>query len=289
MANLPPSGRFDHRVIEAAPGETVFQGVPAGIEWTRDIVYRQIGQRRLHLDIWRPEEAPTPLPAVLWICGGGWMNMHWRGAYRVSAWLAGHGFAVLSAEYRCSGEAVFPACIEDLATAVQFVRRSAGEFCIHPERIGAWGDSAGGHLAALLGVRAGDSELRAAPELQEVSPAVSAICCFYPPTDLAAMEEVDGVQQLLGAPAAELPEAYKAASPIFHVNRHSPPHLLVHGTADRIVPFDQSARYAEVLAAAGVEVSLLELPRVGHDGRTAYGNGQIKQLVVEFFRRHLGR
>ncbi|MFW5841105.1 MAG: hypothetical protein ACOCZE_11035, partial [Planctomycetota bacterium] len=115
MANLPPSGRFDHRVIEAAPGETVFQGVPAGIEWTRDIVYRQIGQRRLHLDIWRPEEAPTPLPAVLWICGGGWMNMHWRGAYRVSAWLAGHGFAVLSAEYRCSGEAGFPACIEDLA------------------------------------------------------------------------------------------------------------------------------------------------------------------------------
>jgi acetyl esterase/lipase len=289
MSRPAPWNAWNHWVIESACAPHRNQGVPPGIARIRDVEFRRIGDRPLRLEVWRPEDPEQVVPAILWICGGGWRNMDPRGAHTVSAWLAGEGYAIIGVEYRCSGEAVFPACIEDIQAGLDHVRAHAGQLGIDPERIGVWGDSAGGHLAALLGVTADWDQRDQAGPLQDVRPSVRAVCAFYPPVDLAAMAELDLVQELIGGSLQQRPEAYRLASPICHVGPDSPPHLLAHGTADEIVPFDQSVRYAAALRQAGVEVSLVELPGIGHDGRTLHGCGQLKRIVSRFFARHLSR
>ena len=273
--------------IDSPTVETRHQGIPPGIQWMRDLVYKHVGARDLKLDIWLPEARPAPVPAIVWICGGGWRAMNRLGVYTVSGWLAGDGYAIVGVEYRCSGEAIFPACIDDLKAAVRYLRANAAVCGIDPDRIGVWGDSAGGHLAELLGVSSGCDALEREGGDRGQSSAVSPVCAFYPPADLAAMDELEIVRQVMGGSAAELPEAYRLASPIHHVGPGSPPHLIAHGTDDEIVPFEQSTQYVAALEGAGVEVTMVELPGVRHDGHVLYGCLQLKEQVREFFRRHL--
>lgn len=280
----------EHIVLANCTVRHRWQGTPAGIQIIRDLEFKRAGEKPLRMDIWMPEAPAAPVPVILWICGGGWRGMHRRGVATVAAWLCAHGFALAGVDYRVSGEARFPACIEDLKAAVRWLRAHAGVHTLDPDRIGVWGDSAGGHLAELLGVTAGVKELqREGPHLDQSS-AVAAVCAFYPPADLRTMAQTDFVQELIGWPLQDNFRAvWDLASPITHVRPGLPPHLLVHGTADEIVPFEQSTRYAAALRQAGVPCTLVELTGVKHDGAAVYGAEEVKTLVAAFFKRHLGK
>ena len=177
--------------------------------------------------------------------GGGWLRgdrsmvspqfASWRPG--PLARLAADGFAVASVDYRLSGEARFPAQLEDVSAAVDWLTGQAAEYGFDPSRIVLWGESAGAHLAALLGLQSTGSRVRGVVD-------------WYGPADLLALDEQVGAAgaltddpldsreaRLLGAPVAAVPELARAASPIGHVRAGAPPFLIAHGTADRLVPF----------------------------------------------------
>jgi acetyl esterase/lipase len=210
---------------------------------------------------------------VVFLHGGGW-RLGSRGA--VGPMYAGQdpspfermaqaGIAVASADYRLSGEAVWPAQLHDAKAAVRWLRARADELGVDPDRIAAWGESAGGHLAALLGLTAGDPALEGDVGITGPSSAVVTVAAWYAPSDLVRFVDDTGGDpadattreaQLLGGTTASRPGAAAQASPLTHVSPDAPPFLLLHGAADRFVPCVQSERLHAALVEAGVEVEL---------------------------------
>ena len=247
-------------------------GGPAGTRRLLGVPYAAIpGIRPLELDLYLPA-GDGPHPVVVFLHGGGWRlgSRHLAGpAYRGQTptpfeRVAQAGIAVASVDYRLSGEAVFPAQLHDAKAAVRWLRARAGELGVDPDRIAAWGESAGAHLAALLGL-VGDQAMEGDVGVAGTSSAVSAVVAWYAPTDLAAVAADLGVDphdpatreaQLLGAPAVDVPELAAQASPVTHVSPEAPPFLLLHGAADRMIPCVQSQRLYDALVEAGVEAEL---------------------------------
>jgi acetyl esterase/lipase len=229
-----------------------------------DLVYAtRPGYRPLRLDLYSELGVASPRPLVVVVHGGGWAHANPRvGAGfkdfpSVLAYLAQRGYVVASIEYRLSGEAPFPAQVEDLQAALRFLRAGAGRFGIDPDRIALWGLSAGAQIAALHATSCSPPDC------------VRALAGWFGVYDLAAyvVDSPSGgsVQAYLrcaaqGCPAAEL----AASSPIRHVDVRDPPTLLVHGLDDKQVMPSQSQRFAEALLAADVDTQLLLVPDVGH-------------------------
>ena len=262
-APLPPAH-------DAGEGVSVLAGVP----------YAALpGARPLELDLYLPAERPAPV--VVFVHGGGWRlgSRHSAGpAYagrRPSAFeaVARAGIAVASVDHRLSGEAVWPTQLHDVKAAVRWLRARAGELGVDPDRVYAWGESAGGHLAALLGLTAGDPELEGDVGVTGPSSAVAAVAAWYPPTDLRALPGDLGADpaaadsreaQLLGAPVAAVPDRAAQASPVASVSPAAPPFLLLHGRADRFIPCVQSERLRDALRDAGVPVELTTYEGADH-------------------------
>jgi len=256
-----------------------------------------IGFRPLLLDLYRPAAVADPAPAlVVFVHGGGWVRgdrsmvspsfAGWRPG--PLARLAAEGFAVASVDYRLSGEARFPAQLEDVSAAVEWLAGRAEEYGFDAGRIVLWGESAGAHLAALLGLRSPGRRVRGVVD-------------WYGPADLAALDVQVGAAgaltedpldtreaRLLGAPVAEVPELARAASPISHVRAGAPPFLIAHGTADRAVPFRQSEALAAALAEAGVEVRLEAVDGAGHMWAGVADLTPLYDAVVAFAREVTG-
>lgn len=232
----------------------------------REIEYASVpGFRPLLLDLHLPPSGPER-PVILFIHGGAWMfgsRTHGGPAFEDGFFerLVLAGFAVASVDYRLSGEAIFPAQLHDVKAAVRWLRRHASEHGLDGRRIVAWGESAGAHLAALLGLTGAD--LDGAEESSEVA----AVIAWYGPADLTTMqaqmppgasvehetpESPEG--RLIGGRISELHDAAIAASPIGHVRPGAPPFQIKHGVDDRIVPCAQSEQLAAALRTAGVSV-----------------------------------
>ncbi|MBB2947130.1 acetyl esterase/lipase [Actinoplanes lutulentus] len=214
----------------------------------REVVYARVpGYRPLALDLYVPEK---PAALCLYLHGGGWRaGSRTIGPGSFPSFfehVAESGLAVASIDYRLSGEARFPAQLDDVRAAADFL---AG-YGIATERTVAWGVSAGGHLAALAGLGGG----------------FEAVVCWYAPTDLGALA-ADGVTDrsreiaLVGGDSRELMDA---ASPVHHVHAGAPPFLLVHGDADTAVPFQQSRRLAAALTQHGVTAIVEPVPGGTH-------------------------
>ena len=241
------------RPATGAVGVRVLSGVP----------YAALpGARPLELDLYLPAD-PAPAPVVAFLHGGGWRggSRHTAGpAYRGAdptpfEQVAQAGIAVASVDYRLSGEAAWPIQLHDAKAAVRWLRSRAGEIGIDPDQVAAWGESAGGHLAELLGLVA-DPALEGEVGVTGPSSAVSAVAAWYAPSDIAAVatdlgaDPTDATTReavLLGGLAVDRPDVAAQASPLTHVSPTAPPFLLLHGRADRLIPVVQSERLAERL------------------------------------------
>ena len=253
-----------------------------------DVAYEYIpGFRPLTLDIYLPPDGAKRHPMVLYIHGGGWTTGHSRqsGAFddfpKVLASLAARGYTVASLNYRLSSEAPFPAQIQDVKTAIKFLRAHGEEYKIDPAKALVWGGSAGGHLAALAALTCGvmDLEPAAAPNASAETAAVAAqsdcvqaAVTWYGVFDLTMVPSAGGVsgssstiRKLLNCNAEVCPsESLDSASPRHYVKRESPPFLLIHGSVDTTVDPAQSTRFKEVMERAGAHADLLVIPSVAH-------------------------
>ncbi|MFD4244990.1 alpha/beta hydrolase fold domain-containing protein [Streptomyces sp. NPDC058525] len=284
---------------------------PDGVRRFDGITYATTpGYRPRLLDVQVPA-GDGPFPAVVWIHGGGWLDGDRRyppptvpAALLHGAVLAA-GLALVSVDYRHSLEAPFPAQLHDVKAAVRYVRAHADALGIDPGRIGVWGESAGGHLAALAGLvgpgSAGGAALEGTEGVGSGDTGVLAVVDWYGCSDLVALaahpmppmpSEVafpDPYEALLGAPVAADPEPARVASPVTYAGGpHLPPFLLVHGTHDGLVPYSQSEALAEALEAAGGEVTLRPVEGADH---IFLGSPEIAGIVAEsvaFLAGHLG-
>lgn len=262
----------------------------------RDLSYGPLGERN-RLDLYLPDVGAEPLPLVIWIHGGAWQGGS-KEHPPVQRLLA-HGFAVASINYRLTSTAIFPAQIEDCQRAVRWLRAHAGEYGLDPNHFGAWGSSAGGHLAAMVGTAAGKFPVPEDDPHRTVSDRVQAVCDFYGPTDLLQMDAqaipesrmrhdpADSPEsRLVGGAIQENRAAAARANPITYVDASAPPFLIVHGQADPLVPPGQSELLQGALRAAGVESTLHRLPGAGHGGKVFDAAAPWNEFV-EFFTHHL--
>lgn len=247
----------------ALQGDLDVAAVVPGAVCHRGVTYaaRQ-GFRPLLMDVYVPLRAERAAPCVLWVHGGAFwagdrreLPGNWRPGSLFAA-LVEAGLAVATVDYRLSGEAPWPAQGDDVADAVRFLRDNAATLRIDPSRIGVAGESAGGHLAAMLALTGSGPT------------AVQAAAILYGVTDLRDFEGQEPVPEdlrttpeavLLRALAEEAPEEFAAASPITHAHAGAPPVLLITGDSDTVVPARQSVRLHEALVAAGADDVVLDL------------------------------
>ncbi|MEP6693476.1 MAG: alpha/beta hydrolase [Chloroflexota bacterium] len=242
-----------------------------------DIPYATVNGKTLLLDLDLPV-GPGPFPVIVWIHGGAWAEGDKAGG--PAAFYATLGYAVARVNYRLSGEAVFPAQLFDVKGAVRWLRANAGKYALDPDRIDAWGASAGAHLAALLGTTGGVADLEGdiGGNLDRSS-RVSAVIDWYGPTDFLRMDEQmvcvpprrvkadsprSGESLLVGCQISTCPEKAKRANPIVHVTQDDAPFLIVHGMHDCTVPHGQSQLLYDALKAAGVDATLRLVPNADH-------------------------
>jgi acetyl esterase/lipase len=247
----------------------------------RDLAYVPDGHERQRLDLYLPA-GDGPFPLVVWIHGGAFRMGDKASTDPNNSAPLGYladGYAVASLNYRLSQHVLFPAQIEDCKAAVRWLRAHAADYRLDRQRFGAWGPSAGGHLAAMLGVTGHVAEFEIGEHL-DVSSRVQCVVDYYGPTDFVQMDRQrlpDGMvhdapdspeSQLVGGPIQDNKDKVARASPITYVTQDAPPFLIVHGDADPLVPYDQSVILVEVLRDAGVPVTIHTVKGGGHGGFT---------------------
>ena len=240
------------------------------------------GFRPLSLDLRTPETAGAPL--VVFLHGGGWL----RGSRKVFTpgisvadsfdRIVAAGFAIASVEYRLSGEARFPAQLDDVDAAITWLQDHAAAYGVDASRPVLWGVSAGATLAALTGLRRTD---------------VRGVVDWFGPADLFTMAEHDmgdppektREARWIGGPAAEQPEVARRASPAHQVHAGAPPFHIAHGTADEHVPFAQSEALAAALLAAGVDVEFHPVTGGKHFWQGLDDTAPVFDRAIDFVRR----
>lgn len=256
----------------------------------------------LQLDLLVPTSASPPFPTVVWIHGGGWFSGSRTPLPSGPAGLCSRGYAVASVDYRFAPAWPWPAQLHDVKGAVRWLRAHAADYNLDADRFGAWGASAGGHLAAFLGT-AGD--LGTVPfgsltvDLEGTtggnpgfSSRVQAVADWYGQTDFLALRfwpstaNHDGANSdeshLVGAPVQQVPERVASANPISFVTADDAPFLVMHGTVDDLVPFNQSELLVDALRAASVPVTFVPVQNVGHGGGN-FTTAANHQIVYDFF------
>jgi acetyl esterase/lipase len=260
------------------------------VEWIRDVEFGKGGGRPLKLHILRPKPLPQePMPVLVWIHGGAWVTGNKdTGLYHLS-FFAQRGYFCASIEYRLTGEARFPAQIEDCKCAIRFLRAKAKEYNLAPDRIGVWGTSAGGHLAALLGTSALVNELEGTGGWAEHSSQVQAACPCAAPTDFFQWNQgaFSAGEGLIGGPFDSNKEKAALASPVTHVHKAVPPFLIVHGERDSTVPVSQSELLYAALKRVGADVTLHVEPGAPHSVLGGGPHTQLQKKIDVFFERHL--
>ncbi len=260
----------------------------------RDLSYVKDGHFRQKLDLYLPDRKQMPL--LVYIHGGGWSGgskSHVTGLDQILA----QGFAVASVEYRFSQDAVFPAQIEDCKAAIRWLRAHAADYGYDPGRIAAFGESAGGHLTALLAATGSMRDFDKGENLDQSS-AIQCGIDWFGPTDFPGFRKPDRqpdprdigkdsvLGRLFGGPPLEKLELAKRASPITWVTKATAPLYIAHGTRDSLVPVNQSTRLADKLKEAGVAVTLDVIEDAGHGG-PQFTAGDRPRMMFEFLMRHL--
>jgi acetyl esterase/lipase len=308
--------------VSAGPG-----GGPAGGNWpatgqrpeppqldvsaftrkTLDLAYADQSKKQ-NLDIYLPAEGKGPFPVIVYVHGGGWEVSDKRSTEIEPVLKAGlaHGYGVVSVNYRPASEALFPAQIKDVKAAIRWIRANGKKYELNPAKIGAWGSSAGGHLAALLGTTGSVKEFDdAGLGNPKESSSVQAVVNVSGPINFLTMDEqlekagftgfakhgeASGPESnLVGKPISTVPELVKAANPETYIKKDASPMLLEYGAKDNSVPLQQATDLAAKLRdVIGKEkVSLVVFPEGGHGGGDAFNTQENMNTIFSFLDRHL--
>ncbi|WP_078433778.1 alpha/beta hydrolase [Metabacillus halosaccharovorans] len=262
------------------------------VEIIHDLVYSVQNEKELLADLYIPKNSQSPLPVIIWLHGGGWRFGDRKLGPDFTTYFASRGFAMVSIEYRLSEEVIFPAPIHDVKTAIRWVKTIAETYGLDSNRIGLWGSSAGGHLAALATTSGTEEFIENNPEYPGISSDVQAVAIGYGPVDFLKMDEQnekngiieedpesaqiptdkkatdpDSFESLfIGAPISSCPDRVKAANPITYIKpgMSLPPFLIMHGLSDTAVPAKQSEMLYQAIAAEENDVSFYLIKGLGH-------------------------
>lgn len=278
---------------------------PHGRIMWRDVAYATpAGFRPLMLDLILPKGV-GPFPLVVFIHGGAWLSGHpnvsnpiYRKLDYVNK-MVNAGFAVSCIAYRFTSEGKFPMQLHDCKSAIRFLRNRAEIFNIDPAHIAVMGDSAGGHLASMVGLTNNNADLEGKVGDEHGSSAVQAVVNWFGPAELLTMEHQSigrelgskdasdsAESRLVGGTLQDHKAAAIAASPMTYVNAQAPPFLIQHGTVDRLVAYQQSQDLADALKSVGCDVTLNLIDGADHCFWGVDGT-PIVQQVVSFLKRVL--
>lgn len=286
-----------------------WERIPETVNILRDVEIGKGGDQVLHADLaWPKAPAKTPMPAILWIHGGGWRG----GSHKPNKamYFAERGYFTASIEYRLGWVVKWPDEIQDCKLGVRWLRANAAKYHVDPERFGCWGESAGGHLVSCLGTM-DDPKLEGQGGYEGVSSRVQAVVDWCGPVDFtrggfnddndlilpSEQKNATGtIAALLGVAFDKDPEAWKAASPISHVASGTAPFLIVHGDRDMLVSVSQSTRFAAALKQAGSPAELIVVKNGGHSLNAPAGMPpatpgvpEILSRMAAFFDKNLKR
>jgi acetyl esterase/lipase len=233
---------------------------------------------------------------IAYIHGGAWLAGDRAGGHgRLAGYVAGGEYAGVSIGYRLTREAIWPAQIHDCKAAIRWVRANAKKYNLDPDRIAVMGDSAGGHLVAMLGTSGGVKELEGdLGAHKDVSSRVQCVVDLFGPSDLLAMKDFpsslnhDSASspegKLVGGRVSDRKDVAIAASPVTYVSPDDPPFLIIHGNRDMVVPYNQSERLSAAMKKAKVECHFIPIDGGGHGG---FHNPEVQNRERQFFDRHL--
>ena len=260
--------------------------VAAGDVRTKHDVDYLGGGRKEKADLYLPAnpQAGQKFPAVLIIHGGGWAagDKRARREVNIGTTLAQNGYVCMSINYLLANEAspgpAWPQNLHDCKTAVRWLRANAGRLQIDPARIGVIGGSAGGHLAAMVGLSGDDLDPPGEGDTR-----VQCVVNLYAP--ILWFEQRD--LAMFRKTRAEAPELYKQADPRTHIDKDDPPMLIIHGTGDKTVPVADSEALAAAMKAAGARYHLGIIPGAPHTFHLQPKERDLRPLVLGFFDKHL--
>lgn len=264
----------------------------------KDMAFLEEG-REERMDAYLPSaEIPRPLPALLMIHGGGWRqgDKAEKRTAGICATLAQEGFAVFSINYFLNAgyrdeqnklhltEVAWPRNLRDCRSALRFLRKEAARFGIDPARIGVMGTSAGGHLAMLLAATADEAGRNPNDLYADQSNAVSCAISLFGIADLQGKRLTPFTGAKLSA--SERATLEKAASPVTYLKKTTPPFFLAHGTADKVIPVEESRTLSKLLTHLGIEHRYVELPEAPHSF-TLNSHGDLLPELLPFLKKHL--
>jgi arylformamidase len=265
--------------------------VPENILFESGIEFANPDNQHLQVNIARPKESDHLLPCVLCIHGGGFRDGN-RDSYNpLLIKLAGRGYVAVSTSYRLAPKYQYPAAIFDVKAAVRWLKSNAGAYQIDPDRIGVTGDSAGGHLAQFLGVTADVKQFEGDEGNYAQSTRVACVVNKYGPSDFTKSygKSIDAAEVLplwLGGDLETAREKHVLSSPLNWVTPTAAPTLILHGTDDKYVAYEQSVWMRDRLKNCGVHVEMLSLEGAGHGFKAADAE-KAEAAMLAFFDNEL--
>ncbi len=263
---------------------------------TEDVIYGRKPGVALTMDVFQPTKKNNG-HAIVWMVSGGWHSKHEDVNPGTYAPFLERGYTVFAVVHGSQPKYIISEIVPDIQRAVRFIRFNARKWGVNPDHLGISGGSAGGHLSLTMGTQGGPGDPNAKDPIDRESSAVQAVACFFPPTDFlnygAAGEDGVGVGTLKDyksafGPMSETPEGRQKlgheVSSIYFISGHTPPTLIIHGDADKLVPIQQSESFVAAATAAGVEAKLI--PKAG--GQHGWPHMEVETaLLADWFDAHL--
>jgi acetyl esterase/lipase len=245
------------------------------VKRTEDVIYGRKFGTALTLDVFQPAK-PNGC-AIIYMVSGGWFSAKEAVNQRFYDAFLARGYTVFAVVHGSQPKFTVPEITQDIHRAVRFVQHNAARWGVNPDQFGITGASAGGHLSLTMGTQGGPGKADAKDPVDRASSAVQAVACFFPPTDFLNYgqpgEDATGVGTLKGfkaafGPRSDAEDSRKALgreiSPIYFITPKLPPTLIIHGDADKLVPYQQAESFVQKAQAAGATAKLINRPGKAH-------------------------
>lgn len=265
--------------------------IPDEIVENKDLVYKEIEDRSLKLDIYHLRTIKKAKPVLVFIHGGAWKKGNKKDYRRYLVDYAMKGYITVTVQYSLANEAKFPAALNDVKCAIQWIKENSDKYFIDPDKIAVIGGSAGGHLAMMLGYSQGSPKFENECLDNKYNTSVQAIVNIYGPTDLTTEYAISqsSVEYFLGKKYLEDKDIYRDASPISYLSPDDPPTLIFHGTLDELVPISQADSLKSKLDKVGIPAEYHRLEGWPHTmDLNVEVNAYCQYYMDLFFEKYLG-